>query len=52
MEMHERFRGLAGIVLATGLVLGLMVAAPAAASTLKIATSGDISDVDLHMTTH
>ena len=40
-----------GAVLACALLLG--VSAPASAGTvLKIAADGDISDVDLHMTTH
>jgi len=41
---------LLGGVLAVALLLGLAGAAPAAV--LKIAADGDISDVDLHMTTH
>ena len=52
MKMRGVFRGLVWIVLAAGILLGPLVPAPASASTLKIATSGDISDVDLHMTTH
>jgi peptide/nickel transport system substrate-binding protein len=52
MKMRGVFRGLVWIVLAAGILLGPLVPAPASASTLRIATSGDISDVDLHMTTH
>jgi peptide/nickel transport system substrate-binding protein len=40
------------VVIVVGLFIGLVVSGPAVASTLKIAADGDISDVDLHMTTH
>jgi peptide/nickel transport system substrate-binding protein len=53
MKNRGRHQRLVGGVLAFLLVLGVMAPAPVqAASVLKIATSGDISDVDLHMTTH
>lgn len=51
MTRRGSFGWIAGVVLAFALLLGLAGPAPAG-TVLKIAADGDISDVDLHMTTH
>ncbi len=53
MGNRGKLRWLVGCLIAFAFVVGVEGPAPIqAASVLKVATSGDISDVDLHMTTH
>jgi peptide/nickel transport system substrate-binding protein len=53
MEKRAWLQWIVGGVVTLAILIGGIGPAPVqAASVLKIATSGDISDVDLHMTTH